>query len=172
MHQDVSEWADGPEHRRTDRPVGMFANTGDELGDRRLCATVCQLIDAAAQASPPNRHLEEPGHAIVHGAHHVRSYSLDIPAQTQARRRQLRFVEFVEQIRELTSLFGDGRKDKLMIDELPLPLRIGTSVTTSDHIFGLLLLPWSSGDLRAARPGALISLIRRRPDMGGFVASP
>ena len=97
----------------------MLTNTGDELGGRPLRATACQLIDPAAQASPPNRHLKKTGHAIVHGAHHVRSYRLDIPAQTQARRRQLRFVEFVEQIRKLTSLFGDSGKHKLMIDGCP-----------------------------------------------------
>jgi hypothetical protein len=131
MHQDVSERTERPEHRRTDRPVGMFTNTGDELGARPLCATACELIDPAAQASPPNRHLKKPGHAIVHGAHHVRSYRLDIPAQTQARRRQLRFVEFVEQIRKLTSLFGDSGKHKLMIDERPLLQRLGTRVTAT-----------------------------------------
>jgi hypothetical protein len=83
---------------------------------RKPSAAPRQLVDRAVDTpAAQGRSLERP-EAVGDDADQMRGDRLDVPAAAQARRRQLRIVERVDQVRDLPPLVGDGGEDRRTVE--------------------------------------------------------
>ncbi|OBJ34170.1 hypothetical protein A5621_19330 [Mycobacterium colombiense] len=115
MDQYVSKWVEGSKQRRTQRMVGAPTQGGNDFGGRHLGAISRELVDRASHAATAQGRRHEHPKAVGEDADQMCSHRLDIPTHTQARGRQLRIVQTVDQIRDLAPLLSDSGKDELVV---------------------------------------------------------
>ena len=113
MDQDIGKRIKRPKQRRTQWVIGASTQGGSDFGGRQLRTMPCKLIDRASHTSAAQRSPHEHPKTVREDADKVRGHRLDVPARAQARRRQLRIIEVVNQISNLSPLVGDSGKDKL-----------------------------------------------------------
>lgn len=80
---------------------------GGDLRGRQLRTTPSKLVDRPMHAAAAHGGALEHPKAVSEDADQVRGDRFDVPARAQARCRQLRIVQFLEQACYLAPLVGD-----------------------------------------------------------------
>ena len=134
MHQDVRQRVQRSEQWSADPAIRTSTQPDGDLGGRQLRTAPRQLVDCARDASATKGPPHEGRGTVRDGTDDMGGHRLDITARAQARCRQLRVVQTVQQASDLAPLVGDGGE---LCAEIAAMAAIGAKITTPNSNLGV-----------------------------------